>query len=176
MFPVFDIIRKNRDTDVPQMGFSLVALSFAVAALLWEIGWIGVLSIIAIDLFVVGLIVCTAVKSTPKCRGGDEETWPYLPTRPAALIMLPILLIGLVTAFAGVYLWSAGITVGTALLSGRIDALYFSAVTITTLGYGDFLPTNSCAKVAVMGQLASGFIMLVGALPLLVGRLSMWSR
>jgi voltage-gated potassium channel len=48
--------------------------------------------------------------------------------------------------------------------SSVIDALYFSAVTITTVGYGDILPQTQFAKLACMYELAVGFIVIAFAL------------
>ena len=87
-------------------------------------------------------------------------------------------LAALVAAFGGIYLSTGGGVVDSQTpaqpLVGRLDALYFSFVTITTLGYGDFHPVSAAAKWTVMGEVVSGLIMLVGALPLLINRLTMW--
>jgi hypothetical protein len=82
---------------------------------------------------------------------------------------MPLLLGALVAAFAGIYLATNG-----GVVDSQLDALYFSFVTITTLGYGDFHPVSAVAKCSVMCEVASGLIMLIGALPLLIGRLTMW--
>jgi Ion channel len=173
------LIKRNWKTDGAQIAFSILLLLLAIGALGWEAQCLGLLVIVLADLFVMSLIVCAAIKSTPANAGGDWESWPYLPTRLAALILLPSLLVALVVAFGSLYLWTKGVYLGGkngSLLTDHWDALYFSVVTITTLGYGDFLPVESCARWTVMGELASGIIMLVGALPLLVGRLTNWDR
>ena len=41
------------------------------------------------------------------------------------------------------------------------DAIYFSGVTITTLGYGDFSPYASVPKLLVVLQVLSGFTLIV---------------
>jgi hypothetical protein len=91
---------------------------------------------------------------------------------------MPLLLGALVAAFAGIYLATNGGVVDSQTparpLASQLDALYFSFVTITTLGYGDFHPVSAVAKCSVMCEVASGLIMLIGALPLLIGRLTMW--
>jgi len=48
--------------------------------------------------------------------------------------------------------------------SSIIDALYFSVVTITTVGYGDILPQTHLAKLVCIYELAVGFIIIVFAL------------
>ena len=103
---------------------------------------------------------------------------PLLPARTTALVTLPVLLGALIAAFGGLYLSTRGGVVDAQSppepLVGRLDALYFSCVTITTLGYGDFHPVSAAAKWMVMGELGSGILMLVGAVPLLIARLSTW--
>ena len=44
------------------------------------------------------------------------------------------------------------------------NALYFSSVTITTVGYGDILPKRSLSQFACMYELAIGFVILIFAL------------
>jgi hypothetical protein len=55
---------------------------------------------------------------------------------------------------------------------GPVDALYFSAVTLSTVGYGDFAPTSSGARLLVLWELGTGMLMLLGVFPLIVGRIS----
>ncbi len=56
-------------------------------------------------------------------------------------------------------------------LTGPLDAFYFSLVTITTLGYGDFAPTGD-ARLLVVWQLATGLLLLVGIFPFVVSRVA----
>ena len=57
-------------------------------------------------------------------------------------------------------------------LVNRIDALYYSAATLSTVGYGDFTPTSSAARLLVIWQLGTAMLMLLGVFPLIVGRIS----
>ena len=57
-------------------------------------------------------------------------------------------------------------------LSDRLDATYFSMVTITTLGYGDFVPTTEWSRKLVMWELGTGIELLVGIFSLLVARIA----
>jgi hypothetical protein len=61
---------------------------------------------------------------------------------------------------------------GSPPLVDRIDALYYSAVTLSTVGYGDFIATSSAARLLVIWQLGTGMLMLLGVFPLIVGRIS----
>ncbi len=71
--------------------------------------------------------------------------------------------------------WTAGIAVVFALVYTQVgidfgdsptwlSPLYFSVVTLTTLGYGDALPTSVSGQVAVMMQVVLGYGMLGGLL------------
>lgn len=50
----------------------------------------------------------------------------------------------------------------------RFDAIYFSLVTITTLGYGDILPMNIYAKLLVMFELVIGMWFLITTIPIAI--------
>lgn len=50
-----------------------------------------------------------------------------------------------------------------------LSPLYFSIVTITTLGYGDVLPASLGAQLVVMSQVIVGYLMLGGLLSLFAG-------
>lgn len=53
-----------------------------------------------------------------------------------------------------------------------LSPLYFSVVTLTTLGYGDALPTNVAGQVAVMVEVVLGYVFLGGLLTLMFHGLS----
>jgi len=52
------------------------------------------------------------------------------------------------------------------------DFIYFSLVTLTTLGYGDITPISNEARQLVVHEISSGFLLLIGAFPLLISRIS----
>jgi hypothetical protein len=172
------------------MTIASAALLSGLVALLRASAIPALVSIAITNLFLFGLLRCCAVASTsnivrqPRGRAvksAGHQRWdvfPYLPTRMAALILLPILLGALIIAFGGLYLSTNGGVVDSQIppqpLVSRLDAVYFSFVTITTLGYGDFHPASAVSKWAVMGEVTSGLTMLVGAVPLLVSRLTLW--
>ncbi len=74
-----------------------------------------------------------------------------LPGRPAPMIVL--LLCAALVTFATAYLAMSkqpGELVG---LNTKIDALYFTVITMATVGYGDIHPAGQAARVVVMLQL-----------------------
>ncbi|MEG0013387.1 MAG: potassium channel family protein [Cellulosilyticaceae bacterium] len=42
-----------------------------------------------------------------------------------------------------------------------IDSIYFSAITIATIGYGDYYPIHNLSKILVMYEVISGTLLLV---------------
>lgn len=54
-----------------------------------------------------------------------------------------------------------------------LQALYFSAVTATTLGYGDLYPVASCAQLRVVAQLGVNFVFITGLVGTILGRQSL---
>lgn len=66
-----------------------------------------------------------------------------------SFILLFINYIEINLAYSILYFASKGIT----NLNNNIDAIYFSFVTFTTLGYGDFYPVSRIAKILVISQL-----------------------
>lgn len=48
--------------------------------------------------------------------------------------------------------------------SSIIEALYFSTMTITTVGYGDIVPRKPLSQLACMYEVAIGFVLLIFAL------------
>ena len=73
-------------------------------------------------------------------------------------------------------LWAAGLAFGFALLHWAVgplsfaDALYFSGVTFTTLGYGDVTPAGPLARFVAVVEAATGFgyfALVIGYLPTL---------
>jgi voltage-gated potassium channel len=55
-------------------------------------------------------------------------------------------------------------------LSSIWDAIYFSGVTITTLGYGDYSPINAIPKLLTVYEVLCGFILLVVSFAIYTGR------
>lgn len=52
-----------------------------------------------------------------------------------------------------------------------LSPLYFSVVTLTTLGYGDALPTDPASQMVVMMEVITGYFMLGGLLTLLSNKM-----
>ena len=128
----------------------------------------GILSIYIITL----LIECAhrSSKSTGNVFYG-------LPNRGWAILLVMFMVGANVFSFANVYKQSGSIEIETegkiTTLEERTDAIYFSAVTVTTLGYGDFTPKPS-GRLYIVFQLASGLLLLLITIPVVAARISSW--
>jgi hypothetical protein len=95
--------------------------------------------------------------------------WPWItrlfPRRTAALFVVGLLLLSIVSGFAGLY-------VGTEVFSSNKtpgDALYLS---LFTLAFTDYSPKPGYGQLVVVGQVASGILYLIAAVPLLISRIA----
>jgi hypothetical protein len=87
------------------------------------------------------------------------------PSRTAALFVTAFLLLSIVSGFAGLY-------VGTEVFSSDKtpgDALYIS---LFTLSFTDYSPKPGYGQLVVVGQVASGILYLIAAIPLLISRIA----
>lgn len=84
-------------------------------------------------------------------------------TRWLGCIVLQILL------FAFLYQWVA-LDLGG--YPSPISTLYFSVVTLTTLGFGDVVPASTAAQIIVMGEVLTGYMMLGGLLSIFTNKMS----
>ncbi len=83
---------------------------------------------------------------------------------------------GLVLAFAILYLADGGVMQGEVPLQTPVEAGYFSVVTITTLGYGDFMPVSTHSRILVIFQLISGILIVMGFMPLVNAQIALHAR
>jgi hypothetical protein len=95
--------------------------------------------------------------------------WPWItrlfPRWTAALFVVGLLLLSIVSGFAGLY-------VGTEVFSSNKtpgDALYLS---LFTLAFTDYGPKPGYGQLVVVGQVASGILYLIAAIPLLISRIA----
>lgn len=103
----------------------------------------------------------------------DRNDQPASPNRSIAL--LGIGYVELVIGFAIFYLVNDGVRAGSGENARRLteawDAVYFSLVTITTLGYGDWAPRSQGAKALVCTEVLTGLALLVVMLGAFLARL-----
>ncbi len=79
-----------------------------------------------------------------------------------SLILLLINYCELIVGFAILYLVSGSVGFSESqLITSRSEALYFSAVTITTLGYGDIKPIEPFGRWLSLSETLMGFVLIV---------------
>jgi hypothetical protein len=123
---------------------------------------------------------------------GRANTYKLMPHRLPSLMIGAFLFTGLLFSFGDMYLSSGGICPGgqscptrpapnpdpkvappqSQVFSSDKDAIYFSCVTMTTLGYGDYSAGTDWARGLVIWQLLSSFSLILLLLPLIVSRLA----
>ncbi|MGW2161331.1 potassium channel family protein [Nonomuraea sp. NPDC001699] len=82
------------------------------------------------------------------------------------LAMLLTVVVVVVVFFAALYYLMADQFHG---LRTRVDALYFSVITLGTVGYGDVVPLGQGAKAVVIVQVIFDLVVVTSALAVIVG-------
>ncbi|RSN02022.1 hypothetical protein DMB42_38405 [Nonomuraea sp. WAC 01424] len=111
--------------------------------------------------FVAGVIVLTWLVSRQVGRALRRER---LLAEQLAMLLTVVTLV--VAFFAALYFLMANQFHG---LRTRLDALYFSVVTLGTIGYGDVVPVGQGAKAVVIVQVMFDLVIVTSALTLIVG-------
>lgn len=75
----------------------------------------------------------------------------------------------IVVSFAGVYRF---VDVDFGPYPTSLSSLYYSVVTLTTLGYGDVLPRSPAAQVVAMVEVVLGYVMLGGLLSIFSNKMA----
>jgi hypothetical protein len=101
--------------------------------------------------------------------GAFTARWPWItrlfPRRTAALFVVGLLLLSIVSGFAGLYVGTEVFPVSRA----PGDALNIS---LFTLAFTDYGPKPGCGQFVVVGEVASGILFLIAAIPLLISRIA----
>ena len=163
------------------LGISALLSVAGILALFLRLPWIIPAALVVIvDLYLICVFVECAMRSTE--HNGWRQVWMPLPHRVWALLLLFFLIVTVVVSFAALFLASQEVRHllrdVTELQQGKFsdvlnnphEALYFSMVTITTLGYGDFAPAGMVARWIIVWELATGLLTLVLAFPLVSTR------
>ncbi len=167
----------------PKVRISLGLLGLAVVSVIFVSDWRwfgigGAVSVLFVDFYMLGVFFIAAVQSDVKNGNLDftlyqnfGKKWRWLPIRTAGLIMVGIFFLTDVLGFAAVF---------RAMPDGYFnhplthwwEAVYFSIVTIATVGYGDFVPAKAWAEAIIIGQIASGLLLVAGIVSFAIARIS----
>ncbi|MEU6123697.1 potassium channel family protein [Streptomyces sp. NPDC047123] len=103
----------------------------------------------AAGLLLVAVLLLVQLRYVLTGRGGTRPGWVI-----AGLMCLTVLL------FASAYFVLARQPGEFTGLRTRVDALYFTVVTLATVGYGDITPTGQSARVLTILQILYSFVFL----------------
>ncbi|MEY4174633.1 MAG: hypothetical protein RI900_1798 [Actinomycetota bacterium] len=135
-----------------------LAALYAVAPLQGDRWWVGALlglvALAAVAPFTVRSIVSVRTSSTPTFAAAE-----------ALLLVLAMVVFG----FSALYLAIAHHDGQFTGLENRVDAVYFTVTTLSTVGYGDVHAVGRAARIAVTVQILLDLTVIAGAVKLLVG-------
>lgn len=120
----------------------VLVVSFAVLPLRGERWWLGALIGLAV-------LVATVPVTLRRVRSVLRSDRPGLEVVEAITLLLTMLVVG----FAAVYFAMDRNHDQFAGLDTRIDAVYFTVSTLSTVGFGDITATGSAARLAVTVQM-----------------------
>ena len=151
--------------------FGLILAGGGFATLMCSLPWYVSVGVVwATDLYVIAILVEMGLRSDV-----DAVRLFQLPHRLWSIPLFICLVTAVVCSFANRYIQSESVRESSdphRILSDRLDATYFSIVTITTLGYGDYVPADQKSRKLVMCELGNGFLLLLFAFPVLASRLA----
>lgn len=101
----------------------------------------------------------------------QKPNWRLKSTRRSYLFV-GINLYELTIAFALLFLLLGNVANDSNRLDTPMEALYYSLVTMATLGYGDFVPIDNAARCLVIVQLATEILFVVAVAPVVVSTLT----
>ena len=145
--------------------FSLVSAT-SIASVVLGCRFLAPIVIVISDLYLSIVLLLAALRSEDE-GFLDRHSWvaDFFPRRTTGLLVVTLLFVAVVAGFAGLY-------VGTEVFQASktpLDAIYVSSF---TLALTDYSPRPGYGQLVVLGQLASGVLLLVALFPLLISRIS----
>lgn len=125
-----------------------------------------------IYIYLIAILIASALLSS-KNKPLENYCKSIMITRIAGMALFAFFIVALMFSWGNIYL-SIGTNFKNQAIATDVDAVYFSYVTMVTLGYGDFVPTNDLAKIYVMCQISGSILLFFAALPLLVSRIALF--
>lgn len=168
--------------DHPENSWTLfigVSLSTLACLSLWRFWpmWTSATLTVLMCLSIVTLLLIVGLHSD-----GRMNTQRCMPHRVPALLFGVLLLVGLIHAFGNMYLHDGGVCPGGQKPWDRTNclctvnkadtALYFSCVTMTTVGYGDYTPYTIRSRWLVIWESGCGVLLVLFFLPIVMSRMS----
>jgi len=155
---------ESPDAAIKQPKRKDVYIIFSVGILIYIL-CVGIRPETTLDSWITGYLIIEAVTATMSVMFVGKFFSKHTPISPERSIILLFILYGqIIIGFAIFYLRFVGSVVYSDCcnsLIGRMDSLYFSTVTMTTLGYGDFRPATDIGKGLIIIQTLVGIFLLV---------------
>lgn len=136
--------------------------------------WSSLIFILLIDIYMLFLLFMAAGISDGFFNEGNDSLLnlflKLVPTRLTGLILFFIFLSSVILFFANNYL-----VLGDGFnnkIQNPFDAIYFSFITLTTLGFDNISPEWQNVKALVMFEILTAINLFLGSFALLVSRLS----
>ncbi|HZV89757.1 MAG TPA: hypothetical protein VFF95_19570 [Candidatus Binatus sp.] len=124
---------------------------------------LAVIAVVMIDVF----LMCLFAAVVHRCEKDDEQWWPKIPGRGAAVIVLLTTFWALVFAFAR-------INKDSGVISEDGSQLYHTFLTVATLDHDHYAFTKQWSHVILGTELLTVMLLIAVFFPLLIGRLVMF--
>ena len=157
---------KEAKKDFVLLAITLIAAAIGMRSVFDASRPLAWMAIFISDAYLAIVLLCAAILSDDGTVA-TRRAWitGLFPNRTTALFVVALLLVSIVSGFAGLY-------VGTQVFPASKtpgDALYIS---LFTLAFTDYGPKPGYAQLVVVGEVVSGILFLIAAIPLLILRIA----
>lgn len=159
-------MRKEARRDVVLVLIISLISAAGVASVFTDCRILAWTSILFSDSYLCLVLLFAALRSEDE-RFLNRHPWiaHLFPRRAAGLLIVTLLWVAVLSGFAGLYLGREVF----ASIKSPLDAIYTS---VFTLALTDYSPKPGYGQIVVIGEVVSGFLLLVALFPLLISRIS----
>lgn len=139
--------------------FAISLLLLSAFALGFQFGYWTIIFIVIADIYLTRMLWCATCLSA-----GASEPWPGLPTRKAAVGILPIICVAISFAFGAANLGCVS--------TSRPGAAYYGFVNLVTFDHPAAMSASLWGKFIMALQLVNSILLLICVFPLVVARIT----